>query len=166
MILVDEFTVEETIEEPSLVLCGFPMHYRNCFHAIAQDFIRLPLILRRPEFSNLPIAVSERVRSWGNGSLGRDRRFRGAAVVGGSTGAGLTNLLYAPKDAAVVRLSPRETRRSCYLHLSAVTEHRFTWCLGSFLPEARASSQFPQLPYEVEEDNILAVFEMLEEGRL
>lgn len=266
-VIIHELAAEETIEEPCLVLCGFPMHYRNYFHAVAQNFVRLPLILRKPEFAHLRIAVSERIQPWGveflaaigvcedrliyvkqdrstvirkaflpspptrhglpsvaevealrnalfaekapsspvdrlfitRGKLAKLRRvlmneaalqdiavrhghqvidpasmsifeqieaFSQSAVICGATGAGLTNLLYAPKDAAILCFSPREACRSYYLHLSAVTEQRFTWCLGSFLPEALASSDFPQLPYEVGEDSVCALFEMQEGGRL
>ena len=267
MILADEGAADETIEEPCLVLCGYPVHYRNYFHAIAQNFIRLPLMLRHPELARLRIAVSERIQPWGVDFLAaigvsedrlihvkhdrstlvrkaflpspptghdlpgiaevralretlfsggapptpRDRlfvtrekqteprrllvneaalqemavlhghqvidpsslsipgqidAFSRSAVICGATGAGLTNLLYAPKDAAILCFSPRETCRFFYLHLSAVTEQRFAFCLGSYLPEALASSDFPQIPYEVADDNAHALFKLLDEGRL
>ena len=95
---------------------------------------------------------------------GPARAFSRAAAICGATGAGLTNLLYAPKGTSVVCFSPRESCRGFFLHLAAVAEQRFTWCLGSFLPEVRASGQFPQLPYEVEEASFQALFEESEQG--
>ncbi len=263
-IIVDSFGADETIDGPCLVLCGAPMHYKNYFHAVAQNFIRLPLILRDPAFAGLPLAVSETIRSWaedflaalgvshdrliyvkidrstlfrralvpspptrlrapsveeaealravlyagGPAAARQDRlfvtrdalpklkrllineqelqeiavehgftpidpgrmtileqvkAFSQAAAVCGATGSGLTNLLYAPENATAICFSPRETCRSVFVGLSAVTRQRFNWCLGPFLPEALASSQFPQLPYSVNEEDFRGLLGALED---
>ena len=263
-IIVDNVDVDQTIDGPCLVLCGAPIHYKNYFHAVAQNFIRLPLILRDPAFAGLPLVVSETIRPWGEDFLAaigvsRDRliyvkndrstmirhalvpspptrlrapsieeaealraalfadgpppagqnrlfvtrdvlpklarllineqrlqeialehgftiidpgrmtileqikTFSQAAVICGATGAGLTNLLYAPEDAAVICFSPREICRSFFVGISAVTRQRFNWCLGSFLPEAQASSKYPQLPYSIGEEDFRGVLRALDD---
>lgn len=263
-IIVDNFDADEIIDGPCLVLSGAPMHYKNYFHAVAQNFIRLPLILQDPVFADLPLAVSETIRPWGEDFLAaigvsrdrliyvkndrstmfrralvpspptrqkipsiqevealraalfangppptrRDRlfitrdtlpklgrllineqelqeiavehgftiidpgsmtfleqvnAFSQAAAICGASGAGLTNLLYAPEDMVAICFSPRQTCRSFYLSLSAATRQRFNWCLGSFLPEAQASSRFPQLPYSVREEDFRGLLRVLDD---
>lgn len=263
-ILADDFGTDQRIDGPCLVMCGFPMHYDNYFHAIGQNLIRLPLILQRPEFSRLPVAVSERIRPWalqfleaigvseerivyvkqdrsttieqailpspptrlglpstaearslretlfpsGAPAAPKDRlfitreslpklgrllvnekaiqgiaadhgfriidpgamsfreqlkTFSHAEVICGSTGAGLTNILYAPEAGRALCFTPREVCFPHYLHLAAVAGQRFNWCLGSFLPEAQASPLYPHLPYVVDEASARALFRTLAE---
>ncbi|MGZ8406430.1 MAG: glycosyltransferase 61 family protein [Caulobacteraceae bacterium] len=75
--------------------------------------------------------------------------FSDAAVICGATGAALTNAVFAPAQAKVVCLSPRETCRNYFPLTSAALGQEFYWCLGKMVPEGFQSRGFPHVPYSV-----------------
>lgn len=53
------------IEEPCIYLTGVEWHYQNYYHALAQNFPRLALLLENPEYADYRVAVPAAIRSWG-----------------------------------------------------------------------------------------------------
>ena len=58
------------------------------------------------------------------------RAFSEAAVIMGPHGAGLTNLLFATKQARVIELLPDDSINHCFWMMASALEQRYTYLTG------------------------------------
>ncbi|CAI6008866.1 unnamed protein product, partial [Closterium sp. NIES-65] len=106
------------------------------------------ILVRRPGnlSRNLEESVYERVEGWMRKEFGERRvvvfdgslrlmearaLFRRAALLVGTHGAALTNLLFMPRGAFLLEIRPRGYPNACYHHLASVSQMHYWLLLGN-----------------------------------
>jgi hypothetical protein len=90
--------------------------------------------------------------------------FGAAAAICGPGGGAFGNIVYAPRDAAVICLSPRESIGTWYPDVAGLCGQPFYWCFGSFLPEGRISRSVPAMPFVIDPADFTRILELADAG--
>ncbi len=60
----DAVMPDAEMDEPTLLLGGFPVHYGNYFHSLYQNVLRLPLLLADARLADAAVAVPDTIKPW------------------------------------------------------------------------------------------------------
>ena len=86
--------------------------------------------------------------------------FGQTAAICGPGGAAFGNIVYAPDNAAVICMTPREVVGTWYPYLAGVCNQPFYWCFGNFLPEGSSSRSIPAMPFFINPGDFRRILEI------